>query len=207
MKRVVYFLKSVAKNDSSLPPYSSINTRQTPPPRIPPKIGATQNSHNCCSAQPPTNTAGPVLRAGFTERLVTGIPIKYERESESNGDGSKSGRCPLICRTHNDKEEGKRQHHLRQEFRPNRVSDWPSARRIHSMQTRPVNRSPLFRWHLRRPSPLAAALRDRRSNHSPRIAFPPTIQNSQPDSGGSRKCGRLHKPSLAPLSQTPAPPR
>ena len=39
-------------------------------------MGATQKSQSCASAQPPTNTAGPVLRAGFTERLVTGIPIR-----------------------------------------------------------------------------------------------------------------------------------
>src|SRR5438046_493924 len=38
-----------------------------------PTIGATQNSHNCSSAHPPTNTAGPVLRAGFTLKFVTGI--------------------------------------------------------------------------------------------------------------------------------------
>nr|CAD5959986.1 PAP2 superfamily protein [Planktothrix pseudagardhii] len=40
------------------------------------KIGATQNNHNCWIAQPPINNAGPVLRAGFTDTLVTGIPIK-----------------------------------------------------------------------------------------------------------------------------------
>lgn len=38
--------------------------------------GATQNSHNCSSAHPPTNTAGPVLRAGFTDKFVTGIPMR-----------------------------------------------------------------------------------------------------------------------------------
>jgi hypothetical protein len=40
-------------------------------------MGATQKSHSCSIAQPPTNTAGPVLRAGLTERLVTGIPIRW----------------------------------------------------------------------------------------------------------------------------------
>jgi hypothetical protein len=29
------------------------------PPRIPPAIGASQNSHSCLIAQPPTNRAGP----------------------------------------------------------------------------------------------------------------------------------------------------
>jgi len=35
--------------------------------------GATQNSHSCCKAHPPTKTASLVLRAGLTEVLVTGI--------------------------------------------------------------------------------------------------------------------------------------
>lgn len=48
-----------------------------PPPITAPTMGATQNSHSCASAQPPTNSAGPVLRAGFTDRLVTGIPIRW----------------------------------------------------------------------------------------------------------------------------------
>jgi hypothetical protein len=39
-------------------------------------MGATQKSHSCPIAQPPTNIAGPVLRAGFTEVLVTGMLIK-----------------------------------------------------------------------------------------------------------------------------------
>ena len=34
---------------------------------------AIQNSHSCARAQPPTKSAGPVLRAGFTEVFVTGI--------------------------------------------------------------------------------------------------------------------------------------
>ena len=38
--------------------------------------GATQKSHNCCTAQPQTKSAGPVLRAGLTDRLVTGMPIR-----------------------------------------------------------------------------------------------------------------------------------
>jgi hypothetical protein len=46
------------------------------PARIAPAIGATQNSHNCSKAQPPAKSAGPVLRAGFTEVLVTGIPTR-----------------------------------------------------------------------------------------------------------------------------------
>ncbi len=41
-----------------------------------PAIGASQNSHSCAKAQPPTKIAGPVLRAGFTEVFVTGILIR-----------------------------------------------------------------------------------------------------------------------------------
>ena len=44
-----------------------------PPASTAPRMGATQNSHSCCSAQPPTSSAGPVLRAGFTEVLVMGM--------------------------------------------------------------------------------------------------------------------------------------
>ncbi len=32
--------------------------------------------HSCANAQPPTISAGPVLRAGFTEVLVTGMLIR-----------------------------------------------------------------------------------------------------------------------------------
>ena len=40
-------------------------------------MGAIQKSQSCCRAQPPTMRAGPVLRAGFTEVLVTGMLIKW----------------------------------------------------------------------------------------------------------------------------------
>ena len=39
-------------------------------------MGITQNSHSWLSAQSPTNSAGPVLRAGFTEVLVTGMLMR-----------------------------------------------------------------------------------------------------------------------------------
>ena len=55
---------------------SVAKTEYTTPAIAAPMIGATQNSHNCSSAHPPTNIAGAVLRAGFTERFVTGIPIR-----------------------------------------------------------------------------------------------------------------------------------
>ena len=53
------------------------SARDTHPASNAPTIGATQNSHNCCSAQPPTKSAGPVLRAGFTEVLVTGMLTRW----------------------------------------------------------------------------------------------------------------------------------
>jgi hypothetical protein len=42
-------------------------------PIAPPMSGATQNSYSWQIAQPPANNAGPVLRAGLTKALVTGI--------------------------------------------------------------------------------------------------------------------------------------
>ena len=39
-------------------------------------IGITQNAHSCAIAQPPTKIAGPVLRAGFTDVLVTGMLMR-----------------------------------------------------------------------------------------------------------------------------------
>ena len=38
--------------------------------------GAAQNSQSCETAQSPTNSATPVLRAGFTEVLVTGMLMR-----------------------------------------------------------------------------------------------------------------------------------
>lgn len=47
------------------------------PPKIPPIIGATQNTHSWSTAQVPWNNATAVLRAGFTEVLDTGMLIKW----------------------------------------------------------------------------------------------------------------------------------
>ena len=44
-----------------------------------PTIGATQKSQSCSIAQPPTKSAGPVLRAGFTDVLVTGMLIEMDQ--------------------------------------------------------------------------------------------------------------------------------
>ena len=42
-------------------------------------MGATQNSQSWLTAQSPTNSATPVLRAGFTEVLVTGMLMRWIR--------------------------------------------------------------------------------------------------------------------------------
>lgn len=56
--------------------HSSESQRLKNPAAIAPTNGATQNSHSCSNAQPPTKMAGPVLRAGFTDALVMGMLIK-----------------------------------------------------------------------------------------------------------------------------------
>ena len=59
-----------------------------------PTSGATQNSHNCASAQPPTMSAGPVLRAGFTEVLVTGMLMRWISVSaQADGDRREARRA------------------------------------------------------------------------------------------------------------------
>jgi len=52
-------------------------------PNRAPTIGATQKSHSCPKAQPPANSATPVLRAGFTDVLVTGMLIRWIRVRQS----------------------------------------------------------------------------------------------------------------------------
>ena len=42
-------------------------------------MGANQKSQSCWRAQPPANRATPVLRAGFTEVLVTGMLMRWMR--------------------------------------------------------------------------------------------------------------------------------
>src|SRR5262245_16200107 len=62
---------------------SSLSQRYANAPAAPPSSGATQNSQSCAIAQPPTNSAGPVLRAGFTDVLVTGIETRWINVSAS----------------------------------------------------------------------------------------------------------------------------
>src|SRR5215218_6086082 len=61
------------------PAGSSLSQRYRTPPSAPPISGASQNSQSCAIAQPPTNSAGPVLRAGLTEVLVIGMLTKWIR--------------------------------------------------------------------------------------------------------------------------------
>ncbi len=44
--------------------------------KMPPTNGATTNNHNCDNALPPAKTAGPKLRAGFTEVPVIGMATR-----------------------------------------------------------------------------------------------------------------------------------
>ena len=53
--------------------FSRMSAGYTYPAIAPPTSGATQKSQSCSSAHPPSNKAGPVLRAGFTDVLVTGM--------------------------------------------------------------------------------------------------------------------------------------
>ena len=46
-------------------------SRNSNPAQAPATEGTTKNSQTCASAFPPTRTAGPKLRAGFTESPVT----------------------------------------------------------------------------------------------------------------------------------------
>ena len=84
------------------------------PPTVPPMIGASQNNQSCPSAHPPTRMAGPVLRAGFTERFVTGIPIRWISVNPSpiaigaKPDGARRSVAPIMIIT---KKEG--QYHFR----------------------------------------------------------------------------------------------
>ena len=56
---------------------SGLSVRKRMPPSAPPSSGASQNSQSWPIAQAPANSAGPVLRAGLTEVLVTGIEMRW----------------------------------------------------------------------------------------------------------------------------------
>ena len=50
---------------------------RSPRPARRPGSARPRRARAGASAQPPTNTAGPVLRAGLTDRFVTGMPIRW----------------------------------------------------------------------------------------------------------------------------------
>ena len=78
-----------------------------------PRMGASQNSHNCPRAQPPTKRAGPVLRAGLTDRLVTGMPIRWiSVRPRPMAMGAKPLRRPLVGGAQDDHQEHEGQDHL-----------------------------------------------------------------------------------------------
>src|SRR5262249_23767452 len=50
---------------------SSVFDLASQPATAPATVGTTRKSHSCVNASPPANTAGPRLRAGFTDSPVT----------------------------------------------------------------------------------------------------------------------------------------
>jgi len=84
--------------------------------------------------QPPANSAGPVLLAGFTEGLVMGMPEVGEREAKADRERREAHGRPAVRGTHDDERNvivstiSARRH----ENRPY----WPvSVRHIHSWQS------------------------------------------------------------------------
>src|ERR1051326_4584060 len=55
---------------------SGWSQREIRPPTMPPRIGATQNSHSDVSAMPPPKIAVAVERAGLTEAFEIGIAMR-----------------------------------------------------------------------------------------------------------------------------------
>ena len=65
------------------------------------------------SAQPPTNSAGPVLRAGFTEVLVTGMLIEVDQRQAGRWRRREARRARAVGRAENDEQEDRRSAPLR----------------------------------------------------------------------------------------------
>src|SRR5215831_15251923 len=89
---------------SSADPLSALKTTAA---ITPPRSGATMNSHNCCKAQPPVKIAGPMLRAGLIEALVTGMAARLVTVSTrpmarpANPEGAFSSVAPSTVITSN----------------------------------------------------------------------------------------------------------
>ena len=80
-----------------------------------PMIGATQNSQSWPIYAPPANSAGPVLRAGLTEVLVTGIDTRWIKVSARPiGMPAKPVAAPFRRRADDDEQEEEGHHHFGQ---------------------------------------------------------------------------------------------
>ena len=108
-----------------------------------PTIGATQKSQSCASAQPPTKSAGPVLRAGFTDVFVTGMLIRWISVRPSPiAIGAKPAGARAVGRAEDDDQEHEGQHDLGDEARPRASSRPASARRSRSTRSPPARSKP-----------------------------------------------------------------
>lgn len=93
------------------------------PATDPPRTGASQNSHSCDIAQPPTNNAVAVLRAGFTDKLVTGDANEMnQRQPEANRDRRKPLRRVAVRGAENNYQEEKGEHEFRNKARSKRIA-------------------------------------------------------------------------------------
>ena len=74
-------------------------------------------------AQPPTNTAVAVLRAGLTEVFVTGMLIRWISVSaEADGETRESYWSAFVGRAEDDEQEHERHHDFAHEPRRKRIS-------------------------------------------------------------------------------------
>ena len=97
---------------------SRCSQRDTKPASKAPTSGASQNSQSWAIYGPPANRAGPVLRAGLTEVLVTGIEIRWMSvRHRPIGMPAKPDRRALRRAADDDEQEEEGQQHFRQRSR------------------------------------------------------------------------------------------
>ena len=112
----------------------------------PPRIGATQKSQSCCSAQPSAKTAVAVLRAGLRERLVTGIPAQLiSATARPMAKGAKPCGARLSVDAQNDQEEKERKDRFGAEAGQERIAGRGNARRSRWRRSRRGRTRPV-RW-------------------------------------------------------------
>lgn len=100
---------------------------------MPTTIGPTQNSQSWPTAHPPAKIATPVLRAGFTEVLVTGMLIRCIRVRQSPmAKGAKPEGTLLSGRPHYDEQE----HHGHNRFANQRSEHRVSTGRMDAVTVR-----------------------------------------------------------------------